>query len=79
VLSLPKRGDACACTKVFDTYSWKEGARGREVIIASWSRHGAFVVCSWARLLMLPKFGNAMASKTEVTTSNGGHGVASTR
>jgi hypothetical protein len=79
VLSLPKRGDVCACTKVFDTSRWKEGARGREVIMASRSRHGAFEACSWARLLMLPKFGNATASKTEVTTSNGGHGVVSAR
>jgi hypothetical protein len=79
LLSLPKRGDVCACWKVFDTSSWKERARGREVIIAPWSRHGAYAVCIWERLLMLPKFGNVMASKTEVTTSNGGHGVASTR
>jgi hypothetical protein len=64
---------------VFDTSKGKERARGREVIIEPRSRHGTFAVCSLARLLMLPKFGNAMASKTEVTTSNGGHGVVSAR
>jgi hypothetical protein len=66
---LPNRGGDCAGLKVFDTSRRKKRARGMEVIIQPRSRHSAFAVCSWARPLMLPKFGNAMASKTEVTTS----------
>jgi hypothetical protein len=68
VLSRSQLGGFRGCPQVFDMSRWKDRARGRKAIIASWYQHGAFAVCRGARPLMLQKFGNATAPMAEVTT-----------
>jgi hypothetical protein len=73
-LSLPKRGDLCACRKVFDGACRAMGEGGWRSIVAFGSRYGAFAGYGLGWPMEVYRSWNARAHPDVVTTSMAGTG-----